>query len=104
MGLHQRHLDDRHVRRGGVSDAQSAATEGADEDDAVRHGTFWSMAMLLTLLTAGSALVAAQAAPPAGAPQAAASPRTVAPIDLTGYWVSIVNEDWRWRMVTPDKG
>ena len=27
-----------------------------------------------------------------------------APIDLTGYWVSIVNEDWRWRMVTPPKG
>ncbi len=27
-----------------------------------------------------------------------------APIDLTGYWVSIVNEDWRWRMLTPAKG
>ncbi len=27
-----------------------------------------------------------------------------APIDLTGYWVSIVTEDWRWRMVTPPKG
>jgi hypothetical protein len=27
-----------------------------------------------------------------------------AAIDLTGYWVSIVNEDWRWRMVTPPKG
>jgi hypothetical protein len=25
-------------------------------------------------------------------------------IDLTGYWVSIVNEDWRWRMMTPAKG
>jgi hypothetical protein len=25
-------------------------------------------------------------------------------IDITGYWVSIVNEDWRWRMVTPPKG
>jgi hypothetical protein len=23
---------------------------------------------------------------------------------LTGYWVSIVTEDWRWRMVTPAKG
>ena len=22
-------------------------------------------------------------------------------MDLTGYWVSIVTEDWRWRMVTP---
>jgi hypothetical protein len=30
--------------------------------------------------------------------------RVVAPIDVTGYWVSIVTEDWRWRMVTPRKG
>ncbi len=27
-----------------------------------------------------------------------------APIDLTGYWVSVVTEDWRYRMVTPPKG
>jgi hypothetical protein len=25
-------------------------------------------------------------------------------IDLTGYWVSVINEDWRLRMVTPTKG
>ena len=31
-------------------------------------------------------------------------PRAGAPIDLTGYWVSIVTQDWRWRMVTPAKG
>src|SRR5581483_2851396 len=36
--------------------------------------------------------------------QAPASPRAVAPIDLTGTWVSIVTEDWRFRMVTPPKG
>jgi hypothetical protein len=24
--------------------------------------------------------------------------------DLTGYWVSLVTEDWRWRMLTPPKG
>ena len=30
--------------------------------------------------------------------------RAVAPIDPTGYWVSVVTEDWRWRMVTPQKG
>jgi hypothetical protein len=28
----------------------------------------------------------------------------VAPIDLTGYWVSVITEDWRYRMVTPVKG
>jgi hypothetical protein len=27
-----------------------------------------------------------------------------APIDVTGYWVSVVTEDWRYRMVTPAKG
>jgi hypothetical protein len=32
------------------------------------------------------------------------SPRAGAPVDLTGTWVAIVTEDWRWRMVTPPKG
>src|ERR1700693_66286 len=32
------------------------------------------------------------------------SPKDAAPMDLTGYWVSIVTEDWRYRMVTPAKG
>jgi hypothetical protein len=38
------------------------------------------------------------------APQAPASPKAASPIDLTGYWVSLVTEDWRYRMVTPQKG
>ena len=29
------------------------------------------------------------------------TPKAAAPIDLTGYWVSVVTEDWRYRMVTP---
>src|SRR5438132_7715229 len=33
-----------------------------------------------------------------------ASPREAAPIDLTGYWVSVITEDWKLRMVTPKKG
>jgi hypothetical protein len=37
-------------------------------------------------------------------PAAARSARTSAPIDLTGYWVSVVTQNWRWRMVTPAKG
>ena len=32
------------------------------------------------------------------------TPRAGAPVDLTGYWVSVVTEDWRWRMVTPARG
>jgi hypothetical protein len=45
--------------------------------------------------------LAGQAPPP---PPAAVAPKASAPIDLTGYWVSIVSEDWRYRMVTPTKG
>src|SRR6187455_545980 len=30
--------------------------------------------------------------------------RDAAALDLTGYWVSDVTEDWKWRMVTPKKG
>jgi hypothetical protein len=39
-----------------------------------------------------------------GPPQPPRSPKDAAPVDLTGYWVSLVTEDWRWRMVTPLKG
>src|SRR5262245_28453765 len=38
------------------------------------------------------------------ATQAAATARAEAPIDLTGQWVAIISEDWRWRMITPPKG
>src|SRR5216117_1152035 len=39
-----------------------------------------------------------------GPPTTPPNPRAAAPIDLTGYWVSVVTEDWRYRMVTPPKG
>jgi len=39
-----------------------------------------------------------------GAAGPAASPRQAAPIDLTGYWVSPIIEDWKYRMVIPNKG
>src|SRR5215475_9369880 len=32
------------------------------------------------------------------------TPRAAAPADFTGYWVSVVSEDRRWRMVTPARG
>jgi hypothetical protein len=34
----------------------------------------------------------------------AQSAKAGAPFDPAGYWVSVVSEDWRWRMVTPPKG
>jgi hypothetical protein len=39
-----------------------------------------------------------------GAPAPPQAPKAAAPIDVTGYWVSVVTEDWRYRMVTPTKG
>jgi len=39
--------------------------------------------------------------PPPGPPP---TPQAAAPIDLTGYWISVVTEDWRFRMVPPAKG
>src|SRR2546426_11910772 len=44
----------------------------------------------------GRAGAAATAPPP--------TPRAASPIDLAGYWVAIISEDWRWRMVTPAQG
>ena len=38
---------------------------------------------------------------PGAAPQ---TPRAAAAVDLTGYWVAVVTEDWRYRMVTAPKG
>ena len=35
---------------------------------------------------------------------AAVGQRPRAPVDLTGYWVTVVTEDWRYRMVTPARG
>src|SRR4029077_13613119 len=37
-------------------------------------------------------------------PKPARNAREGAPVDFTGYWVSVVTEDWRWRRVTPPKG
>lgn len=39
-----------------------------------------------------------------GAPPPPATPRAGARIDITGYWVSLVTEDWRYRQFTPPKG
>jgi hypothetical protein len=61
------------------------------------------LAVALALVICSIIAIRAAQAPQAGATQPP-SAQAAAPIDLTGYWVSIVNEDWRWRMVTPPKG
>jgi hypothetical protein len=63
--------------------------------------TSTSLVILLAALLLPSAALAQRGAGAGAAPQA---PRAAAPVDLTGYWVSVVTEDWRYRMVTPAKG
>ena len=78
-----------------------AASRGRDDERAalcraVRAGVVLLAALAVTLGLA-----------PAGAQQnapRASSARAGALIDITGQWVSVVTEDWRWRMVTPPKG
>ena len=53
------------------------------------------------LVAIGAQHTAAAQPRPAATPQ---TPRSSAPIDLTGYWVAVVSEDWRHRMATPRKG
>jgi hypothetical protein len=57
---------------------------------------------LLALVALALPLVAQPPAGGRGGPPPTA--KAMAPIDLTGYWVSIVNEDWRFRMVMPPPG
>lgn len=62
-----------------------------------------SLRTLCVVVWMGMALVPRVAAQQP-APPAPASARSTAPFDPTGVWVSVVTEDWRWRMVTPGKG
>jgi hypothetical protein len=62
--------------------------------------------IIAAVVILGSAVVlsAQQGQRGGGPPQPPQTPQAAAPIDLTGNWVSVVTEDWRWRMVTPPKG
>jgi hypothetical protein len=66
----------------------------------------WHAPLILLIMFTAAALLAGQrlVAQQPEAPQAPRTPRAAASSDLTGYWVSVVTEDWRWRMLTPAKG
>jgi len=53
------------------------------------------------LIAAEQSAIAQFGPPP---PPDTRSARERAPIDLTGQWVAVVTEDWRWRMATPPVG
>ena len=54
--------------------------------------------ILAFLVLAASVPLAGQSGPPTG------KSRAPSEADFTGNWVSIVNSDWRWRMLPPPKG
>jgi len=68
-----------------------------------RYGAF----CIVSVMAAAAGFAAAGPAPALQEPgpaEAPPTPRSSAPIDLAGWWVSIVTEDWRWRMMTPPRG
>ena len=56
----------------------------------------------LAVLTVGATAISAAAVP--AYPQSPASSGEAAPLDLTGYWVSLISDDWRYRMIRPPQG
>jgi hypothetical protein len=66
-----------------------------------RHAVLFVAASVFMYASAVPRGQAGQQRPPAAPPPTV---RELAPIDLTGYWVSVVTEDWRYRMVMPIKG
>jgi hypothetical protein len=57
--------------------------------------------LLVGIVLASSIAVAAAQR---GGPPAPQTPRLAASIDVTGYWVPLITEDWRYRVVTPPAG
>jgi hypothetical protein len=67
-----------------------------------RNTLLFIFCVVAPLASAGSASAqgpAGQRSP--GPPPTAKSSATV---NLTGYWVSLIDDEWRWRMITPAKG
>ena len=75
-----------------------SCTRSTRRDEARRIGI---AAVTLAAVLCTVAALQAQRGGRGGAPPSA---REAAAFDPTGYWVSVVTEDWKLRMVTPDKG
>jgi hypothetical protein len=67
-----------------------------------RHSALVAALLGTAALLSASSSIAQFGPPPPPPPHRVA--KDAAPIDLTGQWVSVVTEDWRFRMVTPPKG
>jgi hypothetical protein len=55
----------------------------------------------VTAVTLGAQRGGGQPGAQRGAPP---TPQAQAPFDPTGYWVALVSDEWRYRMITPPKG
>ena len=70
-----------------------------------RKTPVWATEILISAIFSLAAVNAqAQGRAGAGPPPPPPAPKAAAPIDLTGYWVALVTEDWRYRMAVPPKG
>jgi hypothetical protein len=63
-----------------------------------------SALVLMAPVVVASTILAQQGGPGREGQGPPSTPRALAPVDLTGVWVSVVSEDWRWRMMRPAKG
>ena len=59
---------------------------------------------LILVLLAGTVSIAGYAQQGQRGPQTPQTAKGTAAIDITGTWVSVITEDWKFRMVTPRKG
>jgi hypothetical protein len=64
----------------------------------------WYRRVLLLSLATVLVMMADRVAAQARGQRGGQSAKAIAPLDFTGYWVSVVSEDWRHRMMTPRKG
>jgi len=70
-----------------------------------RCGAWPGVAAVAAVLLVGMVSIpAATAQGRQGGTAPPSTPRAASLIDLTGDWVSVVTEDWRYRMVTPARG
>src|SRR5688572_32269759 len=90
-------MDDGYVCRGRLSKPQP--------EEIGRRTMTRKLLLILFLIAASSGLFAQQrATPPAQPAPAPPTAKSSAPIDITGNWVALVTNEWRWRMLTPAKG
>jgi hypothetical protein len=63
-----------------------------------------SLPLFCALALLGSAPFTLAQNPPSRPPGPPPTAKSSATVNLTGYWVSLIDDEWRWRMITPAKG